>query len=427
MDDAITLTLTRDDVAVDETIENTEEGTVEVHGRGRHAAAICPSCLVPSMRTNGGRTRRVGDRVHTLVVWLVLYVRRFVCENPACGQRTFCESFDGISRSKFTGRLWRWVGDLGRGQTEQGLARERGLSSYLCRKSARWAKTAAVSFRRPRLPEVLAIDECSHAKHRRYGTVFSDPVTGVVCDVGPGRSAAVIWAFASRYSFTERLRVRLVTIDCNGAWKRVLRLAFPKALVVADHFHLQRRVLRGFAQVRNQAADRRPEWNKVFTDARYALAKRPEKLTDDQELMVHDATHLDGRLGDAYDLVQWFRAVMDSDLEVDEMIGLLDAWIAEAKTFGDPFAGTARSFAYWRDEIIAYARSGNATNGFAEGITNTIKVRKRIAYGYPSWHSFRATIVWILGEAIDPTTGELIPIRSIPPGQGTDLIQPPFA
>lgn len=101
------------------------------------------------------------------------------------------------------------------------------------------------------------------------------------------------------------------------------------------------------------------------------------------------------------------------------MAHLLDLWILEATHYGDLFAGTARNFQYWRSEIIAYARTDRANNGFAEGITNTIKVRKRIASGYPNWTSFRATIIWPLGEALNPATGELIPIRSIPPGQGT--------
>lgn len=284
----------------------------------------------------------------------------------------------------------------------------------------------AVAFGRPRLPEVLAIDECSHARHRRYGTVFSDPTTAVVLDVGPGRSSAVIWA-SSRYSRRERLAVKVVTIDCNGAWKAILTLAFPAAVIVADHFHLQRRVLRALAQVRNDAADRLPEWKQVFVDARYALTRRPELLDDRQELLVYDATHLDDRLGRAWDLVQWFRAVMDPDLDPDETARLLDLWCAEAEDFGEPFAGTAHSFRYWRAEIIAYAQTGCATNGFAEGITNPIKVRKRMAYGYPSWQSFRATMVWTLGEAIDPHTGELLPLRSVPPGQGVHLIQPLFA
>lgn len=426
MSDAITVPLERADIVVEDCARG-PGGELVVQARCRHDAALCPDCARASMRTNGGRHRRVWDRVDQLVVVLCLRVRRFRCENPACRRDMFTEHPAEVGRSKFTDRLWAWVGDLGRGNTAAGVAAERGLSRYLCRESARRAKIAAVAFARPRLASVLAIDECAHARHRRYGTVFSDPVAGVVLDIAPGRGATAIWAFASRYSRHERLGVEIVTIDCNGAWGTILALAFPRAIIVADHFHLQRRVLRCLARVRNDAAERRPRWRKVFTDARYALAKRPERLTEAQALAVYDACGLDGRLGAAYDLVQWFRAVMDPDLDPDEMAQLLDLWILEATHYGDPFAGTARSFRYWRSEIIAYARTNRATNGFAEEITNTIKVRKRIAYGYPNWTSFRATMIWTLGEALDPTTGELLPIRSVPPGQGTHLKQPPFA
>jgi hypothetical protein len=102
----------------------------------------------------------VQDHVGDLIVWLVLVVRRFRCENEACRQQTFSDRWEGIGRSKFAERLWAWIGDLGRGQTETGLARERRVSTYLARRAAKRAKTRAVSFSRPRLPEVLAIGEC---------------------------------------------------------------------------------------------------------------------------------------------------------------------------------------------------------------------------------------------------------------------------
>ena len=67
-----------------------------VHVAGRHAIALCPACAHPSATTNGTGWREVIDVVRTLVVVLSLCVRRFVCENPDCVQRTFDERFEGI-------------------------------------------------------------------------------------------------------------------------------------------------------------------------------------------------------------------------------------------------------------------------------------------------------------------------------------------
>jgi len=87
----------------------------------------------------------------------------------------------------------------------------------------------------------------------------------------------------------------------------------------------------------------------------------------------------------------------------------------------------ANSFRSWRREIINYARTGGASNGFAEALNHLIKNQKRQAHGYPTWAGFRAQIMWCFGEAVDPDTGEILPLRSLPRGQGARQIQPRFA
>lgn len=53
--------------------------------------------------------------------------------------------------------------------------------------------------------------------------------------------------------------------------------------------------------------------------------------------------------------------------------------------------------------------------------------QKRQAHGYGSWLGFRGQILWAFGEAIDPDTGEVKPLRSVPRGEGARWIQPQFA
>jgi hypothetical protein len=95
--DGINLRLGRRDMNVFRTIDRAGERPV-VHVAGRHPAALCPSCAHPSVDTNGTGWRDVIDVVRTLVITLSVCVRRFVCTNDACGQRTFDERFEGISR-----------------------------------------------------------------------------------------------------------------------------------------------------------------------------------------------------------------------------------------------------------------------------------------------------------------------------------------
>src|SRR5207302_1452264 len=116
----------------------------------------------------------------------------------------------------------------------------------------RWVWSAVV--RRPATPAVwagtLAIDECSIKRNYVYATIFSDPARGVVIDVAPGRDGAAIWAFAGLYRRNERALVAIVTIDCHNAYRYMVRLAFPHAMVVTDAFHLHRQVLEALTKVR---------------------------------------------------------------------------------------------------------------------------------------------------------------------------------
>src|SRR3989442_6212527 len=86
-----------------------------VHVAGRHVAALCPSCAHPSVDTNGTGWRDVIDVVRTLVITLSICVRRFVCANDACAQRSFDERFEGIGRGGGSERALSFFADLAPG------------------------------------------------------------------------------------------------------------------------------------------------------------------------------------------------------------------------------------------------------------------------------------------------------------------------
>jgi hypothetical protein len=86
---------------------------------------------------------------------------------------------------------------------------------------------------------------------------------------------------------------------------------------------------------------------------------------------------------------------------------------------GRPPAAQARA----RD----YARTGGASNAWAEAVNHLIKNQKRQAHGYRTWEGFRSQIIWCFGEVVDPETGEILPLRSLPRGTGATWLQPQFA
>jgi transposase len=60
------------------------------------------------------------------------------------------------------------------------------------------------------------------------------------------------------------------------------------------------------------------------------------------------------------------------------------------------FDAFAKGIRQWRTELLAYFDEPT-TNGYAEGVTNKIKVIKRRAYGLPTFDGFRARVLLACG------------------------------
>ena len=440
MSDRISLRLRRRDMNVFSTFDLEDRRPV-VHVAGKHVAALCPRCRRPSVTTNGTGWRDVIDVVRTLVITLSICVRRFVCEHEGCPQWTFDERFEGIGQGGASERALAFFADLARGRATAAVAKDLGVPFHYLRRAVGQARQRASAQRARRLGRHLAIDECALKKGHVYATVFSDPARGVVIDVAPGRDGAAVWAFAGLYRRSERARVKVVTMDCHNPYRYMVRLAFPHALIVADAFHLHRRVLDALAEVRRSATHRiakgRTGRAGAPKAARHALARARDRLEADtsergerQRAAVAEVCALDPPLALAYELKEAFRAAMAVGKNGDVVafgacLDLFDAWCRASKLA--PFKTLANGMRSWRTEVLNYAATGGASNGFAESLNHLIKNQKRQAHGYATWAGFRSQLLWCFGEVFDPETGEILPLRRVPRGQGPRYQQPSFA
>ncbi|MEU1107257.1 transposase family protein, partial [Streptomyces tibetensis] len=72
---------------------------VRVDVRCTTAGAVCPACGIWSSRVHGSYLRFPADVPSAgRSVVLRLRVRRFTCQNAACGRRTFVEQIPGLTR-----------------------------------------------------------------------------------------------------------------------------------------------------------------------------------------------------------------------------------------------------------------------------------------------------------------------------------------
>lgn len=62
-----------------------------------------------------------------------------------------------------------------------------------------------------------------------------------------------------------------------------------------------------------------------------------------------------------------------------------------------PFQRVLKTLEEWKEEIWNGIRTGY-NNGFTEGCNNTIKVLKRVCYGFRNFENFRRRILYILNN-----------------------------
>ena len=99
-------------------------------------------------------------------------------------------------------------------------------------------------------PTILGIDEHSLHRHQRFATTFCDLKNRRVFDITPGKSDADLQSFLR--GLRGREKVRVVCIDLSNSYRALIRRWFPRAMIVADRFHVVRVVQRHLLGIARQ-------------------------------------------------------------------------------------------------------------------------------------------------------------------------------
>lgn len=209
--------------------------------------SCCPSCGGRSDRVHSLDRRRLADLPsHGHAVALLVRVRRFRCLAQGCSRRTFTEPLppEAAGRSgRRTARLDGLLGDVGialGGRPGAGLAHRLMLpvgKDTLLRAVRRQAPPAAGPVR------AIGIDEWAWRRRQRYGTIICDLERRRVVDLLPDREPATVRAWLS-----SNPGVLVVARDRAGGFAGAVAQAAPRAVQVADRWHLMENASAAFLE-----------------------------------------------------------------------------------------------------------------------------------------------------------------------------------
>jgi transposase len=381
-------------------------GVLEIEVELALAAAVCPHC--------GRGSIEVKERPLVLVrdlpiagrwVWLRWRKRRFACQ--ACA-RTFTETHVGIpSRQRMTSRFRRHLFALARGGGAQAeIARQEGVSRYQVERAfAEGAAGLLAALPRAR-PRRLAFDEAAHRRGRgSLATVVSDLDRRRVFDVVDGRDQGTIERYLRSLPEHTRRSIEVVSIDPYEGYRRAVRAQLPGVRIVCDPFHLVRGAGQALDRVRRER-QRRPgarprvgarraggtHFDRSLYHARRRLLKGRERLSEVERAKLCELFAHEPLIAEAWGLKEAFRAIYQA-ADRGEAERRLERFLAACERAAIPsFTAFAHGVRQWRAELLAYFDKPTS-NGYAEGVTNKIKVIKRRAYGLPTFEGFRRRVL----------------------------------
>jgi transposase len=358
----------------------------------RHTAPVrCPECGGSSLRRKDRFVRRVRHESFGLrKCWLELEARKFQCLE--CG-RYFHQRFPGLlpyrrATEGYRREIYEQHKD---GICQSRLAERGGIGSATVE---RWFQAGLVrkesELQNAACPRVLGIDEHFFSRRDGYATTLVNLERHRVYDVVLGRSEASLAGYFAK--LREPDRVRVVCMDLSGSYRALIRRHLPRAMIVADRFHVVRLINQAFLAVWKQIdPDGARNRGLLSLMRRHAWTLRPEKQ---ERLRDYLASH--PALAIVYDFKQRLvrlmlfkhrtrracrRLIRPFLAYIDQLRGSpFDAF----KTLGD----TLQS---WRDEVARMWRF-TRNNGITEGFHTKMEMISRRAFGFRNFRNYRLRV-----------------------------------
>jgi transposase len=351
----------------------------------------CPGCSSQKLRNKGKFERVVRHTpIGTRPILLVLNGRKYRCK--VC-RRSFRQDFPGIGRWKRTTAAYRrLISELHHeGISQKALAERERLGAATV---DRWYREQLDLKLRERqndpCPRVLGIDEHFFSRKDGYATTFCDLGKRKVFDVTLGRSEKALESYLNQ--LTAKDLVRVICMDLSSTYRSIARKHFPKALIVADRFHVIRLVNQRFLETWKQL-DPKGHSNRGLLSL---FRRLPKNLKPDQWERLKAYLKASPPIEAVYSFWQHLgrllRLKSRTARHCRRLIPVFLKAIRELLASGfAPLRLLGETLASWQEEVVRMWRF-TKNNGITEGFHNKMEMLSRRAFGFRNFENYRLRV-----------------------------------
>ena len=355
-------------------------------------SGTCPKCSRKTRTFYEVKTRKIRHtNWHDRPTFLIITSRKFKCKR--CKYR-FWERFNGIlPHNRNTQNFKKQVAfEALNGHDYKKVSFNYHLGQATV---TRWVLTHADLEVREKLsnvcPRVLGIDEHFFTRAHGYATTVCDLVRRKVFDVVLGRSEKSLDAYF--LALENKWRTRIIVMDLSGSYKALVKKHFPRALIVADRFHVIRLVNHRFLETW-KILDPLGRQNRGLVSL---FRRKPSNLSLFQKLNLRRYLRSKPGLEALYDFKnEIYNILMNRGVQKKQMRQIITKYFEIIKNLKDsgftPLISLAKTLESWQEEILRMLRFSR-TNACTEGFHNKMERISRVAYGFRNFRNYRLRVL----------------------------------
>ena len=239
-------------------------------------------------------------------------------------------------------------------------------------------------------PVVLGIDEHFFSRKDGFATTLCDLKNHKIFDIVKGRSEKELSDYLHNLQGKERVKV--VCMDLSSTYRSIVKKYFPKAMIVADRFHvirlMQHQCMQSFKELSEDIKRNR--------GLLAALRTKPERLPERRKALRDSFLKENPVIESLYLFQQRMHELLLKKMMTKKRCRYLVREFLEMiemmkKSPFKPLQTLAKTFSQWKEEIARMWRF-TKSNGITEGFHRKMKLIQRRAYGFRNFENYRTRV-----------------------------------